>query len=81
MQFQYSSGAGNHSLEESLNACKSYDVKSSAIHVLVSELRLRTLMDRLDTITSTFNKTVATEEVTIGKLSEACYSQALSLED
>ena len=62
MQFQYSSGAGNHSLEEPLNACKSYDVKSSAIHVLVSELRLRTLVDTLDTISSTFNKAINTPE-------------------
>ena len=62
MQFQYSSGAGNHSLEESINACQSYDVKSSAVQVLISELRLRTLVDMLDTISSTFNEAVDTIE-------------------
>jgi len=54
-QLQYSSGAGICSLEQPQHhSCQSNDVRSSAINILVSELRLRTLRDIVDTFSDTF---------------------------
>ena len=65
VQVQYSSGT--YSLEkEQQYSCQSFDVKSSAIHVLVSDDRLMTVVELMDTIFQ-FNKATDTSKLTLSK--------------
>ncbi|KAL7539480.1 hypothetical protein ACHAXR_010091, partial [Thalassiosira sp. AJA248-18] len=57
IQLQYSSGQGICSLEQqSEHLCQSYDIRSSPINILISDFRLRTIVEMLNTASNAFVK-------------------------
>jgi len=53
VQLQYSSG-GQHSSVAQQPRCRSFELESSVVDVLVSEIRLKTLVEMFDTVSAAF---------------------------
>jgi len=54
VQLQYSSGVGQHSSAAQQPRCRSFELESSVVDILVSEIRLNTLVEMIDTVSAAF---------------------------